>query len=288
MATEPQQPPEYRYHLLRAALASDQGSLAELEPRKLDAIARKADKSFELESLVLSSPQAADVIVPPARLDEAMAELSGRYQDRAEFLADLQRNGLDEQLMRHALQRELIFDACLQRAAAQRPQISELDERLFFDLHRERFTEPERRTLRQILITVNHEFEDNRRDVVLDRIGDLAVKLAGRPNRFPSLARRHSECPSALEDGRLGTVVRGQLYPELDAVLFALQEGEVSGPVESELGFHLLWCERVRPQRSQPFSKLRPRIRRLLEERAGRNCQKAWIAELRRSALAEG
>ncbi len=288
MAIEQAHPPEYRYHLLRAALASNQGGLAGLDALKLDVLSRKADKSFELESLVLASPEAADVVIPPTRLDAAIAELTARYRDRAEFRADLLRNGLDEPVLRNALRRELVFDACLQRVGAKRPRISGLDERLFFDLHRERFTEPERRTVRQILITVNDEFEENRREAAVARIGELSEKLVHRPNRFPRLARKHSECPSAMEDGRLGTLGRGQLYAELDVVLFALREGEVGDPVETELGFHLLWCEKIHPGRTQPFFKVRGRIRQLLEERAARNCQKAWIAELRLAAAHGG
>ena len=169
------------------------------------------------------------------------------------------------------------------RLAARRPSVSELDERLFFEMHKDRFTQPERRTARHILITVNDDFEENRCAAALARIERLARKLAGHPNRFPSLARKYSECPSALQGGRLGTLPRGQLYASLDAALFKLPEGAVSGPVGSDVGFHLLWCEKVHRGHTWPFSKARPHIRRLLEERAGRNCQKAWIAELRRA-----
>ncbi len=284
MASERTDTPEYRYHLLRAALAANHGGLSGLEPGTLETLSRSADKSFDLESLVLASPEAADVVIPEQRLDAAVAELTARYADRSDFLADLQRNGLDESALRNALRRELLFDACLQRVAAKRPRISDLDERLFYDLHRDRFSEPERRSLRQILITVNEDFAENRRDVALARITELADKLADRPSRFPSLVRKYSECPSAMEDGRIGTVARGQLYPELDAVLFALPEGAVGGPVESELGFHLLWCEKIHPERTRPFSKVRARIRQLLEERAARNCQKAWINDLRETS----
>ena len=67
--------------------------------------------------------------------------------------------------------------------------------------------------MRQILITVNDAFVENQREAALARICDLAEKLVGRPNRFPSLARKYSECPSAMDDGRLGNLGRGQLYP---------------------------------------------------------------------------
>ena len=51
--------------------------------------------------------------------------------------------------------------------------------------------------------------------------------------------------------------------------------------MESELGLHLLYCERIQKARMLPFSKARERIRRLLLERQRRDCQRAWLAELR-------
>jgi len=278
-----ERPPEYRYHLLRAALAAGLPALAGLAEHQRADIVSRADQTFDLESLVLTSPEAAEVVFPQRRLADAMAELSGRYPDRAAFLADLADNGLDEETLRRALHRELVFDGALRRAAARRAAVSEVDEWLFFELHRNRFTQPERRTARHILITVNEAFAENRRNAARARIERLARQLAGRPQRFAALARKHSECPSAAEGGRLGTVPRGRLYAELDAVLFSLQEGEISGPIASEIGFHLLWCEDVRPGCSVPFAKARPRIRELLQQRAARDCQKTWLAELQRA-----
>jgi len=277
-------PASFRYHLLRAALSAGLTGIAGLEGIALTDVARRADKTFDLESLVLASPEAADLVIPDARLDEAVAEVRSRYPDSDSFLAELAENGLDEDALRLALHRELIFDAVMQRVAARRPAVSDVDERLFFELHKDRFTQPESRTVRHILITVNDQFTENGRDAAWDRIEQLADRLRGCENRFPSLARKHSECPSAMEDGRLGTVPRGRLFPELDAALFSISAGEVSCPVETELGFHLVWCEQVHRTRALPFSKVRPRIRQALEERASRNCQKAWITELRCAA----
>lgn len=274
----------YRYHLLRAALAGGEPGLAGLDRHRLAEIARKADKTFELESLVLGSPEALETQISNRRLEEAVSQIRGRYPDRVGFLADLAKNGLDEEVLRLALHRELIFDAVMQRVATRRPAVSAQDERLFFELHKERFKQPERRTARHILITVNEDFAENRRHAAWARIEQLAERLAGRASRFPSLARKHSECPSAMEGGRLGVVSRGQLYRSLDAVLFSLPEGTISRPVESELGFHLLWCEKIQQRRSLTFSKARKGIRQLLEDRSARSFQKAWIDELQRAA----
>jgi peptidyl-prolyl cis-trans isomerase C len=281
-----QRPPEYRYHLLRAALGAGLPGLPALDERQLTRVSRQAAKSFDLESLVLGSQEAATVVVSDQRLDQAVQELRGRYPDETAFIADLAGNGLDEETLRGALHRELIFDAALQRVASRRPAVSEIHERLFYALHKDRFTQPERRTARHILIRINDEFAESWRHAARGRIDVLAEELARQPHRFPSLARQHSECPSAMDGGRLGTVPRGRLYAELDAVLFSLSEGAVSVPVESEMGFHLLRCEKIHSGRTLPFSEVQPQIHKILEESAKRNCQKSWIDELRRVSSA--
>jgi peptidyl-prolyl cis-trans isomerase C len=277
-----------RYHLLRAASERFQREPAALSESQLREALGRARKSLEIESLVLASPEAHQVLIRSRQLEGAVAALRARYPDSDAFLKDLGRNGLDLETLGLALRRELTFDAVMQRVAAQQVQVDDIDLRLYYELHRGRLTSPERRTARHILITLNDDFEENRRDPVLARMEALRERLGDRPavvaRHFPDLARQHSECPTALEGGRLGAVRRGQLYPELDALLFRLGEGQVGGPVESELGVHLLWCERIHPERALPFAKVRDSIRQVLTERRRRDCQKAWLAELRQTA----
>ncbi|WP_295456847.1 nitrogen fixation protein NifM [uncultured Thiodictyon sp.] len=280
--------PEFRYHLLRAAAERFQVGVADLTAEQLAEVTRLARRTFELECLVLGSQEVRDLIIPASRVEEAVAQLLARYADAAEFAADLERNGLDLKTLGLALQRELTFDGAMSRVAARAAAVTELDERRFYESHPERFSVPERRTAHHLLITVNDDFAENRRDVALARIEQLSERLQGPPDdgaeRFAALARGHSECPTATEGGRLGEVVPGQLYPALDAALFALEAGEISGPVESEMGFHLLLCEDIAPPRSIPFSQAQPQIRQVLEKWVARRCQQAWLEALRRQA----
>jgi peptidyl-prolyl cis-trans isomerase C len=84
-----------------------------------------------------------------------------------------------------------------------------------------------------------------------------------------------------MEGGNLGDIVRGQLYPEVDAALFALEERTVSPPVESEMGFHILLCERIEPARPLRYPQVKDRIRTALEKRRRREAQRTWLTELR-------
>jgi peptidyl-prolyl cis-trans isomerase C len=277
--------PEYRYHLLRAATERFQCGIAALSPQQRDEAERQARQTFALEELVLGSDEARDVIVPDSQVQAAYGEVQGRYADEDELETDLAHNGLDGAGLRAALRRELTFDAVMQRVGARHDAVAETDERLFYELHRERFEAPEQRAARHILITVNDDYTENTREAACTRLQAVADKLRcesrkGLTQAFARQARRASECPTAMEEGKLGSVKRGQLYPELDAVLFAMDEGEVSAVVESPIGFHLLLCEQIQPARTLPFNQVRERIHQALEQRRRREQQRAWIADL--------
>lgn len=281
--SQPERKREFNYHLLINALNGFGKNPSQLDEVQYREVHRRASRSFELESLVLSSPEARDLIVTDSQIQHAMDEVVGRYANPQEFLQDLEANGLDETLFQQALHRELIFDSVMQKVSANAATVNDLDIRLFYEMHHDRFAQPEKRTARHILITVNADFAENSREAAFARISQLAGKLHGREKRFAEIARRHSECPTAMEGGKLGDAVRGQLYPELDAALFSMEEGSVSEVIKSELGFHILWCEKIHPAKRIPLSKVADRIRETLQERQRRNCQKAWLSNLKNS-----
>jgi peptidyl-prolyl cis-trans isomerase C len=278
--------PEFNYHLLRNALQDFNRNPAQLDADEYHRVYAKALKSFELESLVIASDEAGGVVIPGQLLEASVERVVSRYANIGEYLDDLENNGLNEIGLRCALHRELLFDAVMQRITFGIPDVSDIDVKLFYEMHRARFEAPEQRIARHILITVNPDFPENIRTESLLRIQRIRTELKGRVNRFHDFAVRYSECPSAMDGGRLGEVRCGQLYAELDALLFSMQAGEISQIVESELGFHILLCEQIKPGKRLSPSKAAPGIRRLLEGRRRRNCQRRWLASLRRNSPA--
>ncbi|EIC20846.1 nitrogen fixation protein NifM [Thiorhodovibrio frisius] len=276
------QPAEYRYHLLRAAADKFSCGLAALADDQWPQVEARARQSFCLENLVLNAPEAQAVCIPEDQIEQALVEVRSRYADEAQFRDELALNGLDLAALRRALQRELTFDAVIRTVGARHAPVTEADEQLFYELHAKRFRQPETRSARHLLITVNEEFAENSRATARARLEALAEQIKpGDAATFGELARNHSECPSALQDGQLGTLTSGQLYPALDNALFEMVEGAISEVLESPLGFHLLYCEAISPAKTVPFEQARERIRQALTERRQGEMQKAWIAELR-------
>ena len=270
----------YAYHLLRCAVEKYQKSFQDLDQRQHEDVTRRAEKSFALESLVLSSDEARDIMIPEEDINQGMNEIASRYDNGMDFVRDMERNQLDKDTLKQALQRELIFNAVMEKVASHSANCSDMDVRLFYELHRDRFSAPETRRASHILITINSDYEDNTYEEAYARISKIAEKVRKKPNRFPSLAKKHSECPTAMEGGSLGTVQRGVLYPELDVELFSMKQGEVSDVIESEIGFHLMYCEKIHKGKVEPLSRVYDRIHTILDDRKRRTCQKAWIKQL--------
>lgn len=65
---------------------------------------------------------------------------------------------------------------------------------------------------------------------------------------FGALAKQHSKCPSGKGGGSLGEFSKGDMVPEFDRVVFGnLPVGEVSAPVKTQFGYHLIKVEKRMP-----------------------------------------
>lgn len=275
-------PPEgdTAYLEFRTAQSLYKKGIAALNREERKEVVRVARREREIESRVLATAEARGVVVPAATLEAVLEDMRGRYDCIDDYLADLAAHGLSEDMVMHALRRELAVEAVLERVSGRVEPVSETDAELFYRLHFERFRRPERRRASQILVTVNEQFPENRRAAALVRILAVAARLARDPQQFGAQALKHSECPSAVQGGLLGEFRRGQLFAALDEALFALDAGGISDVVESPLGFHLLRCDAVLPAVTVPFAEAAPRIREMLQANRKRDAQQAWLREL--------
>lgn len=257
--------------------------LAPEERRKVDTVARR---QRELETLILGTPEAAQVMLPESSVQNSLMEIRARYGSDDEYQADLERIGLGADTLRREIERDLTVEAVLERVGSHAATVSETDVEIFYFMHKDRFTKPETRVLRHILVTINDAMPGNERDAARAKIEAIRARLLKDPGRFEEQALKHSECPTAMNGGLLGTVPRGQLYAELEPVAFALVTGELSAVAESPIGFHILRCDRIEPGHTLTLNQSRDRIRSHLGDQRRRICQKSWINGLRQKEVA--
>lgn len=73
---------------------------------------------------------------------------------------------------------------------------------------------------------------------------------------FEEAAKEHSSCPSKQSGGALGEFGKGQMVPEFEDAVFSMQVGEISGPIKTQFGYHLIKLTDYTPERNSSFEEV--------------------------------
>ncbi|CAN5480894.1 peptidylprolyl isomerase [soil metagenome] len=141
----------------------------------------------------------------------------------------------------------------------------------------------EQTRVRHILIKVNQivTSADARRKLV-----ELKERLDNKAAKFEDLAKLYSNDSTASQGGDLGWIYPGDTVPEFERAMAALKPGEVSEPVESPFGFHLI---QVMERKVDDVSKERLRLsaRLAIRERKLEEATQDWLRQVRDRAYVE-
>jgi peptidyl-prolyl cis-trans isomerase SurA len=118
------------------------------------------------------------------------------------------------------------------------------------------------------------------------RLADYRRRVLAGQADFADLAREHSQDGSAKEGGDLGWAAPGRYVPEFEAVLEALQPGEISQPLASRFGVHLIQLMERRQVQPSPREQ-REMARYALREKKTEDAYRQWAQELRARAYVE-
>lgn len=81
---------------------------------------------------------------------------------------------------------------------------------------------------------------------------------------FAEAAKKYSKCPSNQQGGSLGAFSRGQMVPEFEQAAFEMKLNEVSAPVQTQFGYHLILKTAEHSAETQPFDAVQDQIKHQL------------------------
>jgi peptidyl-prolyl cis-trans isomerase SurA len=118
------------------------------------------------------------------------------------------------------------------------------------------------------------------------RLEEFKLRIQAGQVEFGTLARLHSLDPSGSRGGDLGWVYPGDTVPEFERAMNALKINELSDPVQSPFGWHLI---QVLERRSEPASteRARQQARQALRERKSEEAYQDWLRQLRDKTYVE-
>ncbi len=141
----------------------------------------------------------------------------------------------------------------------------------YYESHKDEFREPDRVKIRHILVSTKKEAEN-----ILEELK--------KGEDFKVLAREKSIDFSASKGGDLGYIVRGTVIPEFEKAAFSLKPGEISGPVKTRFGWHILKAEDFKKGKVQPFKEVYEKVRKQLLKIKRKAEVKRWIKILKKGS----
>lgn len=161
----------------------------------------------------------------------------------------------------------VVFD----RSAAETGiEVDDDEIRAFYEGNPDRFGVPEERRARHILLALEADADAATADSVMAEAGALADELRADPSRFAELARARSRDPgSAANGGDLGFFARGAMVGAFEDAAFALAKDEISAPVRSDFGVHVIQVTDVKPAATRSLAEAREEIAAELRAQEG-------------------
>jgi peptidyl-prolyl cis-trans isomerase D len=160
----------------------------------------------------------------------------------------------------------------------EKPAIPDEDVEAFYRQNFNRYSIPEQRRARHILIKTS---EEDSEDVLAEKrkMAEQVLELAKSGEDFAELAKQYSEGPSGPRGGDLGAFSRGRMVKPFEDAAFSLKEGEISDIVETQFGFHIIKLEKIEPAYTRPLEEVKGEIKAQLQAQKSRELAFAQATE---------
>jgi peptidyl-prolyl cis-trans isomerase D len=153
--------------------------------------------------------------------------------------------------------------------AKEKPVISAEEVESFYRQNFSRYSIPEQRNARHILIKAS---EEDPADILAAKRNRAAqiLELARSGEDFAQLARQYSEGPTGPKGGDLGFFTRGQMVKAFEDAVFSLDEGQISDIVQTPFGFHVIKLEKIKPAYTKKLDEVKGEIEAQIQAQQSR------------------
>jgi peptidyl-prolyl cis-trans isomerase SurA len=207
--------------------------------------------------------------------------------DPAQFEQLLAREGYTMKAYKEFLGKQIARGKLMQMKVAAKIKVSEEDLKAAYAQYSKNEGEDMEVHARHILVAVDPKATPEEEAAARKKAVAIAEEARRPGMAFEALAKARSEGPSREDGGDLGFFRRGVMVPAFDKVAFSLKPGEVSDPIRTNFGWHVLKVEERRAVGVAPYEELRPKLELQLRQQKTEKFVDQYVQELRKKASIE-
>ena len=209
------------------------------------------------------------ITVTDEELEKRLDELKDQFfeGDDAKYQEELEKQGLTEEQVLKDLKTRMLSEKIFEQVTSE-VKVADEDIAAYYEENKAQFEQPSSREVRHILVKTKAEADE------------IHAELENGGN-FAKIAKEHSEDPASAKEGGKFTAQKGATVAPFDEVAFELETGELSEPVKTQFGWHIIEATGdIEEASTQPLTEVEEQISTtLLEEKKNASINE-WVADL--------
>ncbi len=180
------------------------------------------------------------------------------YEHNAEFKAQLEK-----------VKNDMLVNFAISKMLSEVKPATDEEVKKYYDNNKEQFAKDES-------VNASHILVDSE-----EKANELIEKINKGEVTFEDAARENSTCPSKENGGNLGEFTKGQMVPEFDEAVFAMNVGEIKGPVKTQFGYHIIKLVAKNEASTYNFDEIKAQLSDMVNKEKQQNAFQSKINQLK-------
>jgi parvulin-like peptidyl-prolyl isomerase len=186
------------------------------------------------------------------------------------YQAEIKKQGVTNEQVRDDVRASVVQNKIYDKVTAG-VTVSDKEIEDYYKKNKQNYVQPASRDVRHILV---------KKKALAD---SLYQRAAGGAN-FAALAKQYSTDPGSKKQGGKLPISKGRQVPEFDKAAFALKTGEISRPVKTTYGWHIILAlNAIKKEKVTPLAEVKPAIRQQLVQQEKTDAMKTWVEETQKN-----
>ncbi|MEW6557240.1 MAG: peptidylprolyl isomerase [Elusimicrobiota bacterium] len=244
--------------------------------KKIDEIKKELLNQMIDQKLLLQEAKKKNIKVNKREIENGIEIVKERFKQKngklltpteaeAEFQAEMRKQNLTMTQFRDKIREDIMVNKLIDSEVVSKVTPPLEDElKNYYEKNKDKLDEPEKVSVKHILIRVDKNASTKDRSQALNKIKEIQQKLK-KGDDFAKLAEEYSEDPgSAQNGGDLGFIVRGMMVKNFEDAAFKTPVGEISDFFETEFGYHILKVEAKQAKQKRTYSQVKNNLEKYL------------------------
>jgi parvulin-like peptidyl-prolyl isomerase len=241
----------------------------------------------ELITEKLVTKAAAGITVPESEVDAQIAKIKAQFPSEEDFSKQLAQVGQSPEQLSETIKKMLQQQHWLESQIAGKTEVTDEEAKQFYEANKTEFQQPDTVKASHILFLVN---KDDSEEIVNQKLeaAKMAEARAKKGEDFMALAKELSEEPGAKESGGdLGFFPKDRMVPEFSEVAFSQKVGDISDPVRTQFGWHVIKVTDKKAAGTVPYDEVKAQLTTYLKAKKQEEAAQTLLKSLRTSAQIE-